>query len=71
MSTMEPEFLMLIFAGWANRSQQDAVEYLQEENRVSVIRTHPPPSMATEVSRFWCLRRLQPGVPVVKASNSR
>jgi len=25
---------MLIFAGWVNRSQQDIIEYLQEENRV-------------------------------------
>jgi hypothetical protein len=25
---------MLIFAGWLNRSQQDVIEYLQEENRV-------------------------------------
>ena len=27
------QFLMLIFAGWANRHQQDVIEYLQEENR--------------------------------------
>ena len=25
---------MLLFAGWVNRSQQDVIEYLQEENRV-------------------------------------
>ena len=25
---------MLILAGWVNRSQQDVIEYLQEENRV-------------------------------------
>ncbi len=34
MSTLQLEFLMLIFAGWVNRSQQDVIEYLQEENRV-------------------------------------
>jgi hypothetical protein len=25
------QFLMLIFAGWVNRHQQDVIEYLQEE----------------------------------------
>ena len=34
MHTLQLQFLMLIFAGWANRSQQDVIEYLQEENRV-------------------------------------
>ena len=34
MNTLQLEFLMLIFAGWVNRSQQDVIEYLQEENRV-------------------------------------
>jgi hypothetical protein len=34
MNTLQLQFLMLIFAGWVNRSQQDAIEYLQEENRV-------------------------------------
>ncbi len=28
------QFLALTFAGWINRSQQDAIEYLKEENRV-------------------------------------
>ncbi len=27
------QFLMLIFAGWVNRLQQDVLEYVQEENR--------------------------------------
>jgi len=27
-------FLMLVFAGWVNRSQRDVIEYLQAENRV-------------------------------------
>jgi transposase InsO family protein len=34
MNTLQLQFLMLIFAGWVNRSQQDVIEYLQEENRV-------------------------------------
>ncbi len=34
MNTLQLHFLMLIFAGWVNRSQQDVLEYLQEENRV-------------------------------------
>ena len=28
------QFLALTFAGWVSRSQQDAIEYLKEENRV-------------------------------------
>jgi transposase InsO family protein len=34
VSTLQLQFLMSIFAGWVNRSQQDVIEYLQEENRV-------------------------------------
>jgi putative transposase len=34
MNTLQLQFLMLIFAGWVNRSQQEVIEYLQEENRV-------------------------------------
>jgi transposase InsO family protein len=34
MNTLQLEFLMLVFAGWVNRSQQDVIEYLQKENRV-------------------------------------
>ena len=34
MNTVQLQFLMLLFAGWVNRSQQDVIEYLQEENRV-------------------------------------
>ena len=34
MNTVQLQLLMLIFAGWVNRSQQDVIEYLQEENRV-------------------------------------
>ncbi len=34
MNTLQLQFLMLIFAGWVSRSQQDVIEYLQEENHV-------------------------------------
>jgi hypothetical protein len=34
MHSLQLQFLMLIFAGWVNRSQQDVIEYVQEENRV-------------------------------------
>ena len=34
MNTLQLQFLVLIFAGWVNRSQQDVIEYLHEENRV-------------------------------------
>lgn len=34
MNTLQLQFLMLLFAGWVNRSQQDVIEYLQEENRI-------------------------------------
>jgi len=33
MNTLQLQFQMLIFAGWVNRSQQDVIECLQEENR--------------------------------------
>jgi predicted O-methyltransferase YrrM len=33
MNALPLHFLMLIFAGWVNRHQQDVIEYLQEENR--------------------------------------
>ncbi|MCP4896455.1 MAG: hypothetical protein GY906_05720 [bacterium] len=31
MSTLPLQFLLLLFAGWVNRSQQNVIEYLQEE----------------------------------------
>ncbi len=34
MTTLQLQFLMMIFAGWVNRSQQEVIEYLQAENRV-------------------------------------
>jgi transposase InsO family protein len=34
MNNLQLQFLMMIIAGWVNRSQQDVIEYLQAENRV-------------------------------------
>jgi hypothetical protein len=34
VSTDLLRFLLLFFAGWANRYQRDVIEYLSEENRV-------------------------------------
>jgi hypothetical protein len=31
MNGLPLQFLMLVFAGWANRHQQDVIEYLREE----------------------------------------
>jgi hypothetical protein len=31
MNALPVQFLMLIFAGWVNRHQQDVIEYPQEE----------------------------------------
>jgi putative transposase len=33
MNALPLLFLMLVFAGWVNRHQQDVIDYLQEENR--------------------------------------
>jgi putative transposase len=32
MNALPVQFLMLIFAGWVSRHQQDVIDYLQEEN---------------------------------------
>jgi hypothetical protein len=34
MNALQLQLLVMIFSGWVNRSQQDVIEYLQEENRV-------------------------------------
>ena len=31
MDLLPLQFLMLVFAGWVNRHQQEMIEYLQEE----------------------------------------
>ena len=33
MNGLQIQFLMLLFAGWVNRSQLEVIAYLQEENR--------------------------------------
>jgi len=33
MNSLPLQFLLMIFAGWVNRHQQDVIEYLQAENR--------------------------------------
>ena len=38
MTPLPLQFLLLIFAGWVNRQQQEMIEYLQEENRA--LREH-------------------------------
>jgi hypothetical protein len=38
MNPLPLQFLVMTLAGWVNRSQQDVIEYLQEENRV--LREH-------------------------------
>jgi putative transposase len=38
MNALPLQFLLMTLAGWVNRSQQDVIEYLQEENRV--LREH-------------------------------
>ena len=34
MNTLQLQFLVSLFAGWVNRSQQDVIEYLEKENQV-------------------------------------
>jgi transposase len=34
VNTLRLQFLMMVLAGWVNRSQQDIIDYLQAENRV-------------------------------------
>ena len=34
MNSLQLQFLVMIFAGWVTRSQQDVIAYLQAENRV-------------------------------------
>mgnify|MGYP000394865716 CR=1 FL=1 len=34
MHSPQLQFLILVIAGWIDRSQQNVIEYLQEENRI-------------------------------------
>jgi len=35
--TTQLQFFLIAVAGWMNRHQQAVIEYLQEENRASVV----------------------------------
>ena len=37
MNALPLQFLMMLFAGWVNRHQQDVIEYLQAENRALLM----------------------------------
>jgi hypothetical protein len=34
MTPLPLQFLLVLFAGWVSRHQQEMIEYLQEENHV-------------------------------------
>ena len=51
MKTLPIQFLMLVFAGWVNRGQQDLIEYLEEENRVLRERLGGKRLLLTDVQR--------------------
>ena len=45
------QFLVLIFAGWLNRHQEDLIDYLREENRVLREQIGTRPLRLTDVQR--------------------
>ena len=45
------QFLVLTFAGWVNRHQDDLIEYLREENRVLREHLGPRPLRLTDAQR--------------------
>jgi putative transposase len=51
MNALPLQFLMLIFAGWVNRHQQDVIEYLQEENRALSSQLHGKRPQFTDQQR--------------------
>ena len=60
------QFLVLTFAGWVNRHQDDLIEYLREENRVLREYLGPRPLRLTDAQRrrlavrghkLWSYRR--------------
>ena len=53
------QFLMLAFAGWANRRQQEMIEYLQAENRVLREQLGGKRLRFTDVQRRRLARRAQ------------
>ena len=55
MNTLQLQFLMLIFAGWVNRSQQNVIEYLHEENRVLREQLGGKRLLFTDAQRRLCV----------------
>lgn len=45
------QLLLLMFAGWVNRQQQEIIEYLQEENRILKERLGRRPIHFTDAER--------------------
>ena len=45
------QFLVLTFAGWVNRHQDDLIDYLREENRVLREHLGPRPLRLTDAQR--------------------
>jgi putative transposase len=60
MDRLPLQYLMLILAGWVNRHQQDAIEYLQEENRLLREQLGPRRLRFTDVQRRRLARRAHP-----------
>ncbi len=67
MNSLQLQFLMLIFAGWVNRSQQDVIEYLEEENRVLREQLGGKRMLFTDRQR----RRLAAKAKVIAAGRAR
>lgn len=53
------QFLLLLFAGWVNRRQLDAIEYLKEENRLLKERLGERRIRFTDAERCRLARRAQ------------
>jgi hypothetical protein len=67
MNTLQLQFVLLTFAGWINRSQQDVIEYLQEENRVLVEQLGGKRLLFTDAQR----RRLAAKAKKIAAGEAR
>jgi transposase InsO family protein len=59
MDRLPLQFLMLMFAGWVNRHQQEVIDYLQEENRVLREQLGGKRIRLTDVQRRRLARRAQ------------
>ena len=57
------QFLVLTFAGWVNRHQDDLIAYLREENRV--LREHLGPQRWTlSVGQVFVTAKVESGVMI-------